>query len=150
MPSLKDLVEYQKDLLLPGGKILTVSGLTLETVGSLVNDYKEEFDMLLQQQKFNAEELLSKYAVFCATLIAYSTGNPSEVNYAKKLPVGIQIKALEAIWDLSAVDTEQVGKLAVRLLAGVKELQPFLGLIASAKLPATSLAGDNPSSKLQS
>jgi len=115
--SLADLLEDEVAVEAPNGKSVMVRPLTLEGVALLMKNYGPELESLFTG-KVQTKELLLSAPGFVHAMIASATGDASKQNVeiAGKLPVGLQLKILNAIWELSAVDAEEVGKFVNRLI----------------------------------
>lgn len=111
---LKDIVIESRDIALPGGNSITVRGLTLENLSSLLGTYKPELTQIFNG-KMSVPDLTTKAPLFTATLIAVAAGEPDAVEQARNLPLGAQLIALEAIWDLTLPDEKALGKLLERV-----------------------------------
>jgi hypothetical protein len=66
--------------------------------------------------------LLAEFPMFIAAAIAYAADEHDLEDQIVKLPVGLQLRAIQEVWELSSLDVETVGKLAQSLLEGVSRL----------------------------
>lgn len=115
--SLADLFDDSALVEAPNGKTITVRPLSLEGVAVLLKNYGAEVESLFSGKK-TTKEILMTAPGFAAAMIAAGTGDssPEMIEVAKKMPIGLQIKLLDKIWDLSCVDAEEMGKFISRLL----------------------------------
>ena len=127
--SLDDLVTNNTATVKVGDKEQEVHGLTLEDLAHLIQGYQLEIEKLVNDKDTSMKTMLSESPTFCAALIAYACNEPDNLTAAAALPAGIQIKMLEAIWILTAIDIDELGKMIVRLLEGVNTLVPTIGAI---------------------
>lgn len=104
--SLRDLVSPSEVIKTPRGN-LEVNGLTLEDLSFLIKDNLETVTLLMEG-KANLDSLLNESPRFCASVIAAASGNRDEAEYARKLPLGVQLSALHKIWELTVPDEESL------------------------------------------
>jgi hypothetical protein len=119
--SLQDLFPNVVKVEVLPGKSVEVRPLTTEGVAFLLKNYRPEMEGLFQG-KLTTEDLMLKAPDFMAALIASSCSDASaeEVEVAKTLPIGVQLKLLGAIWEMSMIDPEELGKYLARLVEGLK------------------------------
>jgi len=124
--SLRDLVLLDAKVALPGGGLLTVHGLTLNEVAVLMKDHLDVLDLLFTGA-VSLTDLLADFPEFCAKIISMGHSGVAEyeedMDTARKLPFGVQLLAMEAIWDLSVPSGEVLGKLLGRLESLPSHLQ---------------------------
>jgi len=119
--SLADLVSKGETITLGSGdtgQTVEVFPLTVEDVGNLLNDYAGHMEGLLSGQ-IDPATIIKTSPLLAAAMIAYGTGNPTEVELARKLPLGYQIKIMQKLWEISAVDAESLGNAVSRFIQGV-------------------------------
>lgn len=122
--SLKDLVPEPRVLTFPKGSV-TVYPLTIHDLVLLLSHHELDMNSLMEGQ-LDIPKLLAKAPVLAASLIAYAAREPGEIETVAKLPFAVQLLALEAIWDASALDGDMLGKLVLRLAEGVRGLNSQL------------------------
>ena len=121
--SLRDLVDRKSQVTGPGGTSFEVRGLSLEDMVMLLESHREALAMIFATPNgTDFEELLKRFPTFVAAAIAYAADEPDMVDQVRKLPVGVQLRAIEEVWELSSLDVETVGKLAVNMLNSVAKL----------------------------
>jgi hypothetical protein len=121
--SLRDLVDRKSRIAGPGDTSFDVRGLSLEDLVLLLENHSEALARIFAGTGgTDFEELLKEFPQFVAALIAYAADEPELENQVRKLPVGVQLRALEEVWELSSLDVETVGKLAVNLLNSIGRL----------------------------
>lgn len=113
---LKDIVVQKKTVEVPGQTAsFDVQGLSLETITSLLESYSPELTAI-----FNGEAdpttLVTKSPLFVASLVALAADEPDAIDTVRKLPFGVQLIALEAVWDLTLPDPDSLGKLVDRVI----------------------------------
>lgn len=127
--SLRDLVDRKsviKDE--KSGVEFEVRGLSLEDLVLLLENHKAALVRIFGGtdggggQATDFESLIKEFPQFIAAAIAYAAGEHEIEQDVVRLPVGIQIRAIQEIWELSSLDVETVGKLATSLLEGVSRL----------------------------
>lgn len=127
--SLANLVSRGEEVTLPGANKdkVTVYPLTIEAVGLLLKDYSESMTGLMGG-KMSPVDVIREAPKLAAAVIAHGTHNPTETEYAGKLPLGIQVTLVSKIWELSGVTAEDVGKTVSHLLTGLLEAAKNLNL----------------------
>ena len=127
--SLRDLVDRKsviKDE--KSGVEFEVRGLSLEDLVLLLENHKDALVRIFGgttsggSQATDFESLVKEFPQFIAAAIAYAADEHDIEEMVVRLPVGIQIRAIQEIWELSSLDVETVGKLAQSLLEGVSRL----------------------------
>ena len=120
--SLRDLVDRRSEIK-AGDTSFTVRGLSLEDVVLLLDNHKDALIAIFNTPDgTDFEELIHQFPLFIAAAIAYAADEHGIEEDVRKLPVGIQLRAIEEVWELSSLDVETVGKLATNLLNGVSRL----------------------------
>ena len=127
--SLRDLVD-RKSVIRDekSGVEFEVRGLSLEDLVLLLENHKDALVRIFGGtdggggQATDFESLIKEFPQFIAAAIAYAAGEHEIEADVVRLPVGIQIRAISEIWELSSLDVETVGKLATSLLEGVSRL----------------------------
>ena len=120
--SLRDLVDRKSEIK-AGDTSFTVRGLSLEDVVLLLDNHKDALVRIFTTPDgTDFEALLMEFPKFVAAAIAYAADKHDIEELVVKLPVGIQLKAIEEVWELSSLDVETVGKLATNLLNGMSRL----------------------------
>ncbi|NOQ30246.1 MAG: hypothetical protein GQ570_03890 [Helicobacteraceae bacterium] len=104
--------------------------LTIGDIGLLLKDYGTQVESLFAGTTSTAA-LLQKAPELVAGIIAYGTRNPEEIEHAKQLSFGNQVKILKAIWALTEVEPEELGNMASHLLEGILQVA---GAINTSKL----------------
>jgi len=118
--SLADLVAIKEKIESPHGDF-EIQGLTLEALAGLMKEHTSELSSMFDG-KLDFTELLKESPDLVAKLIAYSAGEPEHVANVKLLPFGVQLIALQRIWKLTAVDTEELGNMLRSLTKGMENL----------------------------
>lgn len=116
--SLKDIVIEKKEITV--GKVkVPLTGLTLASLVGMLTDYKDEIALLLGDKK--GQDALADMATtspkFIAKLIAMSAGEPDLADKAEQLPLGVQLTAIRYIWELTALDADELGNLLGEVLS---------------------------------
>lgn len=121
--SLRDLVARRSMIEGPDGVTFEVRGLSLEDVVLLLENHKDALVMIFASEDgTDFEELLKKFPEFISAAIAYAADEHELEAEVHKLPIGIQLRAIEEVWNLSSLDIETVGKLATNLLTSLGKL----------------------------
>lgn len=126
--SLKDLLPQPVEVPV-GDKKLVMHPLTLEDIIKLCHSHLPEVSRLMDGATMNTGDVISlvkSSPKFVGTVIAYSSGNPDEVEDAMKLPFSVQLLALEGAWRASMIEEESVKKFVVRLSLALRGLNEHL------------------------
>jgi hypothetical protein len=111
---LKEIAIPKTEVVVQGDDTLTVYGLTLESITDLLATHAKDISAI-----FNGEadpiSMVSEAPLLAAKVIALACREPDSVEAARNIPVGTQIKILEAAWDLTLPDPDSLGKLLSRL-----------------------------------
>lgn len=113
---LKDFAP-RKHVIEVDGCTFEVKGLTLESVANLLMVNADIVNDLFAG-KLQVTSLITSAPGFVAAAIANAAGEPDGVKAAAGLPAGIQLEALEAIWDMTIPNEAALGKLVSRLQGG--------------------------------
>ena len=116
--SLANLIEDKYDLTTSAG-VVTLYGLSIEGLSVLLKDNKEELSALFEGTA-DIDDFLAKAPDFVAKMIAMGCREPDMVAVAKNLPMGVQLRAIEKIWELTAVSAEDLGKMVRSLVGGLQ------------------------------
>lgn len=122
--ALKDLVIQPKTLKFPSGEI-TVYPLTMKDIILLLQEYAPEMGNVMDG-KVDWGKMIVEAPAFVSTLIAHAVREPDGVELVAQLPFSVQLIALQTIWDLSAIDGDMLGKLVLRMAAGMQKLNAQL------------------------
>lgn len=122
--ALKDLIPQPETLKFPKGE-LTVYPLTMKDVIVLLQRHSVEMGQLMEG-KVDLSKLISEAPAFVANLITISAHESEDLELVAQLPFSVQLIALQAIWDISAVDGDMLGKLVLRLAEGMTKLNAQL------------------------
>lgn len=120
--SLKDLVDQRTEIA-HNDLSFTVRGLSLEDMVVLLENHADALSRVFAGERgTDFSELIKEFPAFVAACIAYAAEEPEMVDSVRRLPIGVQLRAIEAVWELSSLDVETVGKLAVSMLNSVSKL----------------------------
>ena len=111
---LKDITVQTVEIKVSGGQSFTVQGVTLTGIGSLLQDYKEPLEALMEN-KLNLQEIADHYPDFMAKIVAIAANEPDEWKKVKNLPFPTQLLAFETCWDLTIPDYDALKKLIERI-----------------------------------
>lgn len=123
--SLRDLVDRKATISdEKSGIEFEVRGLSLQDIVLLLENHKEALIRVFASSDDGTdfEQLMKEFPLFIAAAIAYAADEYELEESVSKLPVGIQLKAIQEVWELSSLDVETVGKLATSLLTSVSKL----------------------------
>ncbi len=121
--SLRDLVNRKVEIDCPGDQNFQVRGLSLEDVVLLLENHTEALKAVFAAQAgTDFEMLLKEFPAFVAAAIAYAADEHELEEQVRKLPVGVQLRAIQEVWDLSSLDVETLGKLAGSILQSIGKL----------------------------
>jgi hypothetical protein len=115
---LKDIVAPSRNITVTEGVDLTIRGLTLTDLTTLTDNWGEEMNLLFTGG-ISLEQVTSKAPLFTATVIALACNEPDAVEQAASLPLGAQLLALEAVWDMTLPDQQAMGKFLARVSTGL-------------------------------
>lgn len=124
--SLRDLVDRKsviKDE--KSGIEFEVRGLSLEDLVMLLENHKDALIRIFGANDGDGTDftaLIAEFPQFIAAAIAYAAGEHDIEKDVVRLPVGVQLRAIQEVWELSSLDIDTVGKLATSLLEGVSKL----------------------------
>jgi|Cruoilmetagenom7_1024161.scaffolds.fasta_scaffold04281_11 hypothetical protein len=142
--SLRDLVDRKaviKDA--KSGVEFEVRGLSLEDLVLLLENHKDALIRVFGGAgggDTDFSKLIKEFPNFIAAAIAYASGEHDLEDEIMKVPVGVQLRAIQEIWELSSLDVETVGKLATSLLEGVSRLNAENLEVLKQGLPTGSAA----------
>jgi hypothetical protein len=121
--SLRDLVDRKATIQVTDEISFEVRGLSLEDVVLLMENHKDALISIFgKPDGADFQELLRRFPNFIAAAIAYAADEHELEKEVQKMPIGVQLRAMQEVWELSSLDVETLGKLATNLLAGVAEL----------------------------
>lgn len=122
---LKDLVPKPQVLEFPSGT-LTLYPLTMKDIIFLLQDYSQDMNAMMEGT-VDMAKLIAESPSFVANVIIYSSRESDvTIEDVASLPFAVQLSALQAIWDLSAVDGDMLGKLFLRVAEGITKLNNAL------------------------
>lgn len=109
-----------------GATSFFVQGLSLTNVSQLILRRREDVSAALEAWS-DAEgdmggfitRLLTELPALVAEVIAQASGEPDAADVVERLPVAVQVEALEAVATLTFVDLEQAGKFLATVLRGI-------------------------------
>jgi hypothetical protein len=113
---LKDLKIEKREIVAPSGKF-EVRGLTLNDIVMLLKLNPETTNALFSGAT-TIEQILVNSPEFCASIIAYAADEPGEAGMVSKLPLQVQLKALQDVWELTVLDEDEFVKMLRSLAAG--------------------------------
>lgn len=121
--SLRDLVDRKVEIECPGDMNFQVRGLSLEDVVLLLENHTDALKSIFGAPAgADFEMLLKEFPAFVAAAIAYAAEEHELEEQVRKLPVGIQLRAIQEVWELSSLDVETLGKLAGSILKSIGAL----------------------------
>ena len=121
--SLRDLVDRKSEIEGPDGLSFQVRGLSLEDIVLLLENHKEALTHIFGSETgADMTELIKSFPGFVAAAIAYAADEHELEETVRKLPVGIQLRAIQEVWELSSLDVASVGKLASGIINGLQKL----------------------------
>lgn len=118
--SLADLVAVKEVVETTGGTF-EVQGLTLKALAGLLKDHSEELASLFDGE-LDFAVLLKECPELVSKCIAYAAGESEQIEKVRCLPFGVQLVAMKKVWDLTAVDTDELGKMVRQLMDGLESL----------------------------
>lgn len=118
--ALKDIINSPVTVDAPEYRTsFTVRGITLGEIAQLTRDHTEAVKLMVEGD-FNMVKLVEEFPKFVADIIGAGTGEGADV--AAQLPAGIQLKALEAIWKQTSLDTDFIVRVATQVIDGAATL----------------------------
>lgn len=119
-----------------------VTGLTIEGLVYLLQEDRENLAALFEGGIRDFNSAMKFAPEFCAKLVAQAAGEPGQWKKVQKLPIGVQLKALNAVWKLTNFTADELGKALALLGEGLDKFSTEIELIkrlASEELdPSTS------------
>ncbi|MFL0802453.1 MAG: hypothetical protein K6L81_01960 [Agarilytica sp.] len=101
---LKDIEIPTKDVPV-GTSSFSVSPITIERLTLLLQDYSVELEKIFVEFQSNENvdfsTLIAHSGGFCARLIAICAGEEDQIEKVSKLPIPVQVEALQSIFDVS-------------------------------------------------
>jgi hypothetical protein len=146
--SLRDLVDRKTTISdEKTGIEFEVRGLSLQDIVLLLENHKDALVRVFaaDDDGTDFQQLIQEFPGFIAAAIAYSADEYELEETVVKMPVGLQLKAIQEVWELSSLDVETVGKLAESLLASVSKLNAA----NLQHLKTDLMSGANPSQAVQ-
>ncbi len=117
--SLRDLVD-RKTTIEHGDSGFEIRGLSLEDVVLLMENHKDALvSIFAAPTGTDFEELIKQFPSFISAAISYAAGEYEDTDLVRRLPVGVQLRAIQEVWELSSLDVETVGKLANSVVKGM-------------------------------
>ena len=131
--ALRDIVPQKRTIDAGGGVSFDVRGLTIDDISILIGQNREEVTTLFSG-RLTPAELLVQAPGFMAKMIAFAAGEADQEQQVRSLPMQIQMRALEAVWEMTVFDQEELVKQIRDLVGG---LQKFVAQVepAMAKIP---------------
>jgi hypothetical protein len=122
--SLRDLVDRKSTIRDDkSGVEFQVRGLSLQDVVLLLENHKAALvEVFAGESGTDFEQLIQKFPAFIAAAIAYAADEHDLEEQVAKLPIGVQLRAVQEVWELSSLDVETVGKLAQQMVTSVARL----------------------------
>ena len=121
--SLRDLVDRKVEIACPGDINFQVRGLSLEDVVLLLENHTDALKAVFAAPEgTDFEMMLKEFPAFVAAAIAYAADEHELEEKVRKLPVGVQLRAIQEVWELSSLDVETLGKLAGSILQSIGKL----------------------------
>lgn len=125
-----------------GDNTFNVHGISLTNLVSLMGDFEAELNSLMA-----GETSLTSLAMVCPQLVenmilmaSHEEDCPEVREAIRALPIGVQGKAVEAIWDLTLPDEDWLGKFLNRLMDAMDRSLPSRGsaMLQQSKQPPKS------------
>lgn len=128
--ALKDIIAKRREIPAPGGETFTVGAIDLTIAIGLFASREAEIKSLFDEAQRQgltknpdptqiALMLLKLAPDFVAEAIAWAAGEPEAAPNVRAFPIGVQIEAIEAIFDLTFEaegGVKKLGETVVRLL----------------------------------
>lgn len=118
---LKDIVITTATVRVDSEQSFEVRGLTLTDIGTLLIEYKEPIEALMDN-RLELEGIADKYPEFMAKVIAMAAEEPESWEKVQKLGFTVQLLAFEKCWDLTIPDYEALKKLVERIKGLIPKL----------------------------
>lgn len=118
---LKDIVVSTTTIEVDKKQSFEVGGLTLTDLGSLVKEYYEPLNKLMEG-KLDMTALPEQYPEFMAKVVACASGEPAEFKTVMSLSFPTQLLAFEACWDLTVPNYAALEKLVARIKGIIPKL----------------------------
>lgn len=120
-------------------RIIKVYPLSLTGIGILIKESSDSFNSLLTGE-IKTSELMANAPALAGRIIKIGTRDDASVDDILKLPIGLQLSILEAVWELSELDPVHLGKSIRRFteMTGKMAKELKLELPKSKKLSANS------------
>ncbi len=115
----------------PDGKeeSFEVTGLTIEGLVYLLQEDRENLASLFEGGIKDFNSALKFAPGFCSKLVASAAGEPGQFKKVAKLPVGVQLRALTKVWELTNFTAEELGNVFALLGEGLERFATEIELI---------------------
>ena len=124
--ALKDIISLGVEFN-HSGATFKVRGLSLADLVVLLEGHKDEVQALFEPD-IDFTKIVLASPDFIAKLISLAADEPDAVNVCKRLPIGLQVQILNAIWAETALEVDNLGKLLTGLMSLMKEVnKKFMG-----------------------
>ncbi len=108
---LANLVIPERTVKICGGQEVTLTGLDMEGIIVLMQEDLESFRAIYEMDNLTLNQLLKMAPRLCDKLIAHGSGEPKEFEKVGKIPIGDKLVMIEAIWELTNIDMDVLGKV---------------------------------------
>jgi hypothetical protein len=123
--SLADLIVHTATIHV-GEQSFEVRGLSVSDLSVLASKHLTELKNIFEGadggKEFDLQGLILKAPKFAATIIALAADDLANASKVEKLPAGVQVVALKAIWDLSVVEKDELVKIWGDLSAEIEAI----------------------------
>lgn len=112
------------DLLAPPGEVklargsLPVRGLSLQEIVGVLSKHKHDYESFFDGETLNALKVASTAPLLLAEVLSMSTGVP--IDDFNRVPVGVQVEILEAVWKQTVPDIKKVADLALGVIEALR------------------------------
>lgn len=139
--SLSDLVIATREIHYNGSHF-TVRGIGFNDVVHLYRDHGHRLDELVSEIPSVANSsavasMIGRFPEIAAQGIALASNEPDQAETVARLPAGIQIKALLAIWELTLQDAGGIDQLLGEIIAAIGAAKESMVLV-NRQLPGST------------
>ena len=118
-------------LIAVGEKTMEVRGLRLDETIKLMlkEDYKQALSQFFAGEKLNFTMLVAKAPEMVSEIIAMAADAEGQEDDILRLPVGTQVEAITAVWELSVPSVKKLSESLQRVSSGLAEVRGEASLV---------------------
>lgn len=119
--ALKDIIP-QTETVEVAGTTVELHGLSLKDISSLLDHHKDALGAFFEAEAPNVD-LVTKFQDATCSIIAHAADEPESEEIVSRLPIGDQLKLLQAVWKLTNLSVEDLGNMISGVLDGLRRFK---------------------------